>query len=129
MFDQALKKHLWRTLLCCSFLFLLPQMALSQMLTDPTKPYHYRFQHDDPSVADGVVLTSIFFSPTRKVAILNDQLVHVGDKIGHVMVRHINQYTVMITDQRQLGKQYTLSLYRQQIKTPSKKESEKGEKK
>ena len=95
------------------------KVTMAETIIDPTKPYHYHFSISDASAKDGLILTSIIFSKQRKLAMINEHLVHVGDSIGYVKILDIGKNTVTIEDKNERDKKYTLFLYEKPIKIKS----------
>lgn len=62
-------------------------------LTDPTRPYSHLASR--PGVS-GLILNSLLISDERKVAIINNQKVYIGDTIGSSVVADINDSGVLL---------------------------------
>ena len=91
------------------------------ILHDPTRPPADVAPAADgdsiaPVAAGGAALTTILFSPNRKLAIINGQVVRVGEHIGGIEVLSITANAVHVRDSNQQGKEYTLMLYNQPVK-------------
>lgn len=62
-------------------------------LTDPTRPYSHLASR--PGVS-GLILNSLLISDERKLAIINNQKVYIGDTIGSSVVTDINGSGVLL---------------------------------
>ncbi len=92
-----------------ALLALLPQFAVSQVLPDPTRPAIGTSQSGDAEEAiAGPQLQSILISPTRKLAVINGQTLHVGARFGNAVVVKINAQEVVLKSGNELQ---TLKLF------------------
>lgn len=86
-------------------------------LRDPTRPpsegavASATYSRTTSVKRGGGVLSTIIFSPHRKLAIINDQIVRVGDKVGSMEILSINAKSVEVRDERRSGKQFTLTVH------------------
>lgn len=80
-------------------------------LSDPTRPYSHLLAR---SGASGLVLNSLLVSEGRKVAIINNEKVYVGDTVGSSLVTEINDAGVLLKGRQ--GTQY-LGLSQQPVKS------------
>lgn len=69
---------------------------------DPTKPVILNPQ-TSPSKSNGYDLRSIIVSKTRKLAMINEELVGIGDMVGDAKILAINNNSVLL----ELGGQQT----------------------
>jgi hypothetical protein len=67
----------------------------------------------------GLVLTTILVSPQRRLAIINNQITRVGDKIGSVEIMAITPQGVRVREREQRGREWVLTFDHQPIKTVS----------
>lgn len=83
-------------------------------LRDPTQPpaeIGTAVIESNPGIAyEGVRLTTILFSPQRKLAIINNQIAQIGDKVGDIQVLAITPQSVRVRDLKQQGQEFTLTL-------------------
>ncbi|WP_085757709.1 hypothetical protein [Oceanicoccus sagamiensis] len=107
MFKPLFKLFLNRPILL-SILFTLSTVAWS--LEDPTRPSSYR---SVGKKQEGLRLESILFSETRKVAVINGNVLSEGDAMGGTKVIRISKNSVMVSDN---GKSVTLELSRTDIR-------------
>lgn len=79
------------------FLLILPCIAMSDNLVrDPTQPPD-AIHTDETGSSTGPVLQAIFTSPGTHDAIINQQMVGVGDKIEEYTVTSITENAVELT--------------------------------
>ena len=94
-------------------------MAAYAQLDDPTRPPGYRLVLPGGKKAAAkkqvtrFVLTSVFISPSRRTAIINDKSVGVGDYVNGTKVVAINPSSVMLS---RAGKRFTIRLHNQVVK-------------
>ncbi len=95
-------------------------------LRDPTRPpaeagvaARSTISSSRPTGTSGGLLSTIIFSPQRRLAIIDDHIVRVGDKVGSIEVLSIDADSVKVRDRNRKGKEFTLTVHEQlQIKTP-----------
>lgn len=73
-----------------SWLFPAQPLLISEKKPEPLAP--------PPMTTDNLVLNGIFFSGRVKVAMINNQLLAEGDKVGGMRIEHIGQSDVDLTD-------------------------------
>ena len=95
-----------------AIIFLLLASAFAESAVDPTRPLNY--SSGPQTISSSLNLESILHSKNRKIAIINQQVLGEGDKIGDIKVTRINPRSVQIT---QNGVARTLSLPATQVKT------------
>jgi len=66
-------------------------------LRDPTKPIVEENTKETPHAEDTFKLQSIIISPTRRIAMINDTLVQIGDTIGSARVEMIEKNSVTLS--------------------------------
>ncbi len=83
--------------------------ASAEPLVDPTQPYNARSASrvDGPHAAATLQLEAILHGSQRRLAIINGQLVHEGDRIANNLIESITPTSVRYSCQ---GQQHTLSL-------------------
>jgi len=68
--------------------------AVAQVVTDPTRPPG-SYAAGDPEVAadagSGIVLQSVMISPTLKAAIINGEMVRLGQKYGDAVLIKVTE--------------------------------------
>jgi hypothetical protein len=88
----------------------LPVCAVSaEPLLDPTQPYSENsiaHANSRPAAAQ-LKLEAILHSDQRRLAIVNGQLVHEGDRVGDNLIENITQTTLRYSNH---GQQHTLML-------------------
>ena len=90
--------------------------AAQAVTLDPTRPLSYQAS---PTASNGNFhLSSILYSEQRKVAVINQQVLAEGDKLGDIEVMEIQPRSVTI---REKGKRRTLALPTNEtpVKTPA----------
>jgi hypothetical protein len=87
--------------------------AYAQSINDPTRPADYKTA--DAEQTD-LVLGAILIAPQRRIAVINDQTVKVGDYVAGYQVVAIENAAVDL--QRAPGDALTLHLLRDEVKTP-----------
>jgi MSHA biogenesis protein MshK len=92
-------------LVVCTSILLLAKIATAQSLPDPTRP---------PSSADGQgagksetgpavpILQSILVSDSRHIAIINGQMLKIGDKVGDNRIIKITESEVVLRSGKDL---------------------------
>ncbi len=74
--------------------------SLFAALVDPTAPMDYTAEESsknkEPSDTTSFVLSAILISENNKLAVINDNVVRVGDKVGDEEVKSIEQYQVKL---------------------------------
>lgn len=72
--------------------------AGAQVLPDPTRPpaVLQKDERDTETLPAAPQLQSILISPKRRVATINGQIVHVGDKVGEAQVVKITENEVVL---------------------------------
>ncbi|MFC7513965.1 MSHA biogenesis protein MshK [Herbaspirillum sp. GCM10030257] len=72
--------------------------AAAQALPDPTRPPAalQKDERETEKVPAAPELQSILISPKRRVATINGQIVHVGDKVGEAQVVKITENEVVL---------------------------------
>lgn len=102
-------------------LFLYGSPLIAELL-DPTAPSDYikptniKADKKISSVAD-FVLSAILISDTEKLAVINNSVVKIGDKIGDGTIVSIEQYSVKISSNNDV---FEIHLFGNDIKEPSK---------
>ena len=93
----------------CVCLLNLGAIASAESLVDPTQPYNARSPSrvDGPRAVATLQLEVILHGSQRRLAIINGQLVHEGDRIANNLIEAITPTSVRYSCQ---GKQHTLSL-------------------
>jgi len=95
-------------------------------LEDPTRPpaQAAAVTTQSPAAAAGNgprwTLTSTLVSPSRRTAVINDQVVAVGDRVDGALVADIQADSVRL---RAGGREVTLTLLKTNVKQPSKPQS------
>jgi hypothetical protein len=91
-------------------IFMLSTATSAEPLFDPTQPYGQpgapQLTHT-PAAPAPLRLEAILHSSERRLAIVNGQLVHEGDRIANYLIEAITPTTVRYSTQ---GQQHTLSL-------------------
>lgn len=78
--------------------------AASERLRDPTEPANYAVivSDDDSGNAidpnDNIVLEAVVISGNKRLAIINDNILKVGDEIGDKEVMSIETHSVTLSD-------------------------------
>ncbi|KRB84723.1 hypothetical protein ASE07_04165 [Noviherbaspirillum sp. Root189] len=72
--------------------------AGAQALPDPTRPPAalQKDERETENVPAAPELQSVLISPKRRVATINGQIVHVGDKVGEAQVVKITENEVVL---------------------------------
>lgn len=80
--------------LCALALLLVAALVRGEQWADPTRPDNYR----SPTAASdrAFALSAIFVSGERRVAVLNGQLLRVGDRLGDAEVVRIDDDRVVL---------------------------------
>ena len=92
-------------------LALMPAVASPQVVNDPTRPPG-GFAASDPEVTGdaggGLVLQSVMISPSRKAAIINGEMVRLGQKYGDAVLIKVAENEVVLKsgDATQVLKMY-----------------------
>ena len=80
-------------------LALMPAVASPQVVNDPTRPPG-GFAASDPEVTGdaggGLVLQSVMISPSRKAAIINGEMVRLGQKYGDAVLIKVAENEVVL---------------------------------
>jgi|GEM_PF-1513037 len=94
-----------------------PAMSYAQ-LEDPMRPPAYQQLPASVTASSENLwaLSSILISPDRRVAVINGQTVHVGDKLGESVVIRIEPSSVKLKSK---GREITVSLLPKMVKIPS----------
>lgn len=92
-------------------LALMPALAASQVVNDPTRPPGAYVTGDPDAGGDaggGLVLQSVMISPTRKAAIINGEMVRLGEKYGDAVLVKVAENEVVLKsgDTTQVLKMY-----------------------
>lgn len=67
-------------------------------IRDPTRPLIVEVVEADKKIEqERLVLQSIIISPTRRIALINDEYVKVGDYIGLYKINSIEKNSVVLT--------------------------------
>ena len=102
-------RRLW---LLCGWLGIWQAPGYSQVITlrDPTQPVIPEHMVEIPkdNMETVYVLQSIIISPSRKLALINDKYVRVGDMIGEAKVEAIEKNYVILL---QAGRKQTIYLF------------------
>lgn len=78
--------------LCCA-----PLAMAGGDLPDPTKPAAAVTQNvDSQESTGGLQLQSVLISPRRKLAVINGQTLHVGEKLGNAVLVKISEHEVVL---------------------------------
>lgn len=87
-------------------------LAHAQALVDPTRPPATieSSGERETSADSGPVLQSVLISPSRKIAIINGQMLKLGDKFGEARVARITENEVVLRNGQQMQ---TLKLFPQ----------------
>jgi hypothetical protein len=72
-------------------------LAATTKMTDPTRPPGTIFAPQTYSATEPSELTAVFIYPTYRLAIINKQMVKIGDQVGEFSVTSINAYSVELT--------------------------------
>ena len=72
-----------------------PALALGD-LPDPTRPAVLPREDDSGQLQSGPQLQSVLISPIRKLAVINGQTLHVGEKFGNSVVTRISEREVVL---------------------------------
>lgn len=93
----------------CFCLLNMGAIASAESLVDPTQPYNARStsRTERPRAAATLQLEAILHGSQRRLAIINGQLVHEGDRIANNLIEAITPTSVRYSRQ---GQQHTLSL-------------------
>jgi len=97
--------------LLAAAMLLVPMAALSQAMTDPTRPPG-AYATGDPDAGGeaggGPVLQSVMISPTRKAAIISGEMVKLGEKFGDAVLVKVaeNEVVLKTGDATQVLKMY-----------------------
>ena len=95
---------------------LISHQSFSEQVTpkrDPTKPVVaevFKVEGKKDKVEETYTLSSIIVSPTRRLALINEKFVKVGDTIGEASVLKINKNSVLLSAP---GKKITIYLFDQ----------------
>lgn len=94
-----------------------PAMSNAQ-LEDPMRPPAYQQLPASVTASSENLwaLSSILISPDRRVAVINGQTVHVGDRLGESVVTRIEPSSVKLKSK---GREITVSLLPKIVKIPS----------
>ncbi len=105
-------RALFKLLLCKPIILssLLVVSMLAWSLEDPTRPSSYR---SVGKKEDGLRLESILFSESRKVAVINGNVLSEGDVMGSTKIIRIGKNSVVVSDN---GNSVTLKLSRTDIR-------------
>ncbi|MFQ5469369.1 MAG: hypothetical protein ACE5EH_03585 [Gammaproteobacteria bacterium] len=113
-------------IILCAALFALNSPALAE-LKDPTRPAYLHgssgavtMERMSETLDAGVngrqlKLTSTFVSGKSKIAVINNQMVKKGDRLGDIVVIDIKSSAVLLKDNRE---DIILTLYDRSIKNP-----------
>lgn len=83
--------------LCCA------AHATEPPLPDPTRPAQGQMQGDAEQIDNrGPQLQSILISPRRKMAVINGQTLHVGEKFGDSVLQKISEHEVVLKNGSEL---------------------------
>ncbi len=109
-------KELMKLLLLTNIIFAASAVAQTSSLPDPTRPANYSASFaSTPVIAKQRAdfnLRAIRISETDRSAIVNGQLVRVGDEIGAAKVNEIRSFEVVLEYERKL---VTIPLYARHI--------------
>lgn len=85
-------------------------VVAQENLPDPTRPPSSFAVGGmgSPAASSGPVLQSVLISSGRRIAVINGQTVHVGDKVGEARVAKISEGEVVLNDGKSLQ---TLKLF------------------
>lgn len=89
-------------------LALMPAVALTQAMSDPTRPPTGYAEADAGAAAGGPVLQSVMIAPTLKAAIINGEMVKLGGKFGSARLVKITESEVVL---KEGGESQILKLY------------------
>jgi MSHA biogenesis protein MshK len=77
--------------------------AAEPALPDPTRPAPGQMQSDAQPIDNrGPQLQSILISPRRKMAVINGQPLHVGEKFGDAVLQKISEHEVVLKNGSEL---------------------------
>lgn len=103
--------------LLLAILLAAPPGWAAEDLADPTRPAWARSSNDKAGIrAPGWKLSSIVVGETRRVAVINDEAVGIGDVVNGATVMEILPYAVTL---RRNGRDFTLTLLDGNVKTRS----------
>jgi MSHA biogenesis protein MshK len=79
-------------------MLLVPVTASSQVMTDPTRPPGFVAGEAGPGAdpGSGLVLQSVMISPARKAAIINGEMVKLGEKYGEAVLVKVSENEVVL---------------------------------
>ncbi len=80
----------------CLGLIILFVNSANADLRDPTQPSGYNSETALAKIHNDLTLTAILTSPQRNIAIINGELLNVGDKIGKFKILKISSQTVFL---------------------------------
>jgi len=96
-------------------LFAVSPAQANMDLPDPTRPgsYNEKTERSEMSLDKQFKLHSVLISSTRRVAIINEKSVEVGDQVSGAVVRRIDKNHVELDKQ---GARFSLNLMRNDFK-------------
>ena len=90
MFEKTKTRHTFQTTVLILGVIFSVAAPAAESLKDPTRPYHAAgASKRGTSVTNKYLVTAIFVSQQRRVAVVNGQLVTVGDRVGKARVSKI----------------------------------------
>lgn len=101
---------------CLLILVMAQEMPALAALQDPTRPpTQAAASVSSPTTSSGPrwVLTSMLVSPERRTAVINDQVVGIGDRVGGARVMDIQADAVRL---RAEGREVTLVMLKTNVK-------------
>lgn len=109
------KRTTWELILVCGLMMAVNSAWAAETLRDPTRPGGAPAPRAaaEPA-APQWRLSSIVIADTRRVAIINDEVVAIGERVNGATVMDIQPYAVTL---RRNGRDFTLSLLDARVKT------------
>ncbi len=112
-----------RGMACLLALFFYSPMAFSEPsaeLKDPTEPTNYSSDVSRARTSESItsfVLDAVLISENNKIAVINNNIVKIGDVIGDEKVKSIDAYSVTLVGEQG---EVVLHLFGSPIKEPAK---------